>query len=85
MRTRVMKEISAWANSLLAYERKLKVAEPLCVYAILDPASSSKIIFFRGFGFLFHTMGQSSFYHSDNPTKNWAGSWVAPGFPMRQA
>jgi hypothetical protein len=38
-----MKEIGSWANSLLAHHRKLKVAEPLCVYAILDPASSSKI------------------------------------------
>lgn len=43
-----MKEIGSWANSLLAHQRKLKVAEPLCVYAILDPASSSKIIFFQG-------------------------------------
>jgi hypothetical protein len=84
-----MKEISLWANSLLAHQRKLKVAEPLCVYAILDPASSSKIICSRRFGFLFRTMGQASFYHSDNPTKSCAGScaasWVAPGFPMRQA
>jgi hypothetical protein len=68
----------------------MRVAEPLYVYAILDPASSSKTIFHpRGFGFLFHTMGQSSFYYSDNSTKNWAGnyaaSWAAPGFPMRQA
>jgi hypothetical protein len=80
-----MKEIGSWANSLLAHQRKLKVAEPLCVYAILDPASSSKIIFFQGVWFLFYAMGQSSFYHSDNPTKSCAASWVAPGFPMRQA
>jgi hypothetical protein len=45
---------------------QIKVAAPLYVYAILDPASSPHIYYIGYLG----QMAQASFYRADKPLKN---------------
>jgi hypothetical protein len=67
---------------------RIKVADPLYVYAILDPASSPTTLT-QVSGPLSQTMAQASFYRADKPLKNSAANaaatQVALASPMRQA
>jgi len=65
---------------------RIKVADPLYVYAILDPVSSQTTLT-QVFGPLSQTMALASFYRADKAMKDSAAdsvaSQVAPARPMR--